>query len=370
MKVVVVGAGIVGSATAWRLAARGCEVHLVEQFAHGHTRGSSHGNARITRTTYKHPAYVALASTAHAIDWPELAAESGRTLLHRGGDAVVWGPEGPRLAAYADAISDPAAVVQLPVAEARQRFPGLRFPDAERVLWDRTAAVVAAADTMNALREVGGARGVVLHEHTRVTGYDAGEDGVIVHTDGGDLTGDMLVLAQGPWAVAQVGLRATPARQHVGYWPLKGARAGAFPCWIHLDTDEAHYGLPGIGEEVLKAALHYTAADDQGDDPDVTVSDADPVAIAAVEAHLREWFDGLGPLVHSETCFYTNTPDEDFVLGHLAPRVVIGGGLSGHGFKFGPLLGRILADLVMDGQCRIPAFADHRERFSPGSATQ
>ena len=92
MKVVVVGAGIVGLATAWRLAASGCEVTVVEQFGAGHARGSSHGSTRITRTTYNHPTWVQLATIAHAVDWPELEREAGRVLLHRGGYAVVWGP--------------------------------------------------------------------------------------------------------------------------------------------------------------------------------------------------------------------------------------------------------------------------------------
>ncbi len=368
MKVVVVGAGIVGLATAWRLAASGCEVTVVEQFGAGHARGSSHGSTRITRTTYNHPTWVQLATIAHAVDWPELEREAGRVLLHRGGDAVVWGPEDGRIVDYAAACVG-SDVESLPVREARVRFPTMRFPDAERVLWDRTAAVVAAADTLDALRQVGARRGVISREHTRVTGYTATAAGVEVDLGGERLGADAVVLAQGPWAPAGWGLRGTPVRQDVGYWALPGAVAGAFPCWIHLGGDgvrrRSHYGLPGIGEAVMKAALHRTADEDRGDDPDVPRLEADSAALEATEAQLREWFHGLGPRLRGETCFYTNTPTEDFVLDVLPgpARVVVGGGLSGHGFKFGPLLGRILADLVVGGDCQVAPFAADRLRF-------
>ncbi len=360
---------MVGLSTAWRLAQRGCRVRVVEQFALGHARGSSHGAARITRSTYASATYVQMVALAHAEDWPELEASTRRILLHRGGDAVVWGPEDGAIGDYAAAAGE--AVVQLGVAEARGLFRGLLFPDAERVLWDRSAAVVAAADTMRALWEACEPLPVRVIAGARVAGWELTGDGVAVRVEGlegvEDLHADRIVVAAGPWTSALLGWPTlTPVRQDVGYWALPGSVAGEFPCFIHLGGGDSgvHYGLPGIGEEALKAAFHRTSG--TADDPDIARIDADPASLAAVEARLRTWFRGVGPLLRSETCFYTNTPTEDFVLDVVPGtdgRVVVGAGLSGHGFKFGPLLGRILADLALTGTSPVAPYAADRRRF-------
>lgn len=372
-EVVVVGGGVVGVATAWRLAQRGCKVTVVEQFSAGHARGSSHGSTRICRSTYAQPVYSALVGLSLAEDWPELEAEADRTLLHRGGDAVVWGPEDGAIGAYA-AASRGFDVESMTVPDAQRRFKGLGFPGAERVLWDRTAAVIAAADTMSALYTVCRARGVTFLEGVRVDSFVSDGAGVTLRAasvaDGAVvLHADALVLAAGPWSARVAGVPAIPVRQDVGYWALPACRAGSFPCFIHLGGLGAtggavHYGLPGLGEDVLKAAFHRTSG--EADDPDVPRLLADPRALAAVEDRLREWFVGLGPLVRSETCFYSNTPTEDFVLDVVTSdgSVVVGGGLSGHGFKFGPLLGRILADLILTGTSTVAPFAHDRARFA------
>lgn len=217
---IVLGAGVVGLSTAWRLAQRGCKVTVVEQFALGHARGSSHGAARICRSTYAQPVYVQLVRLGLSEDWPELEAEAGRTLLHRGGDAVVWGPEEGSIGEYAEA-SRGFDVESLGVAEAQSRFPGLRFPGAERVLWDRTAAVIAAAETMTALQTVCRARGVRFIEGVRVDSFSSDGKGVTLSAASGDgavvLQADALVLAAGPWSAKVAGVPAIPVRQDVGY---------------------------------------------------------------------------------------------------------------------------------------------------------
>jgi glycine/D-amino acid oxidase-like deaminating enzyme len=71
--------------------------------------------------------------------------------------------------------------------------------------------------------------------------------------------------------------------------------------------------------------------------------------------------------VRTERCIYDNTPDEDFILDQ-AGRIIVGSGTSGHGFKFGPLLGDWLASLACGERADLPAARFGLGRFSPPAA--
>ena len=371
----VVGAGVHGLATAWQLARRGVpHVALVERFRLHHDRGSSHGAARITRSTYSDARYVRLVRVAHAEDWPRLERESGQKLIHRC-DGVFWGPPEGELDAWAAAVAAAGAegVERLTPAEARRRFPVFGFPDAHAVLHDTTGGVVAAADTLRALDRLCRIEGVHVLEETRVRSIEPSSDPIRVDTDRGRLLAERVVVTAGAWVaelVPAVAARVSVARQHVGYFGLELPEArmapGAFPVWVHLGSpgEGSHYGLPAFGRPGVKAALHGVSP--EGDDPD---AHGDPDA-RAIE-RTREFLDAqltvrVAETLHAETCLYTNTPDEHFILGALPgyPRLVLGSACSGHGFKFGPLVGRLLAGLVTEARTGVPEFEEARAAFA------
>jgi sarcosine oxidase len=371
----VVGAGIHGLATAWQLARRGVpRVALVERFRLHHDRGSSHGAARITRTTYSDERYVRLVRVAHEEEWPRLERDAGRALIHRC-DGVFFGPPEGDLERWAAAVAAARApgVERLEPAEARRRFPAFAFPDSRFVLHDRTGGVVAAAETLRALDLRCRVEGVHVLEETRVLAFDPAADPVRVDTDRGTLLAERVVITAGAWAGALVpalGSRTSVARQHVGYFrlalPAAGMAPASFPVWVHLGAPAAgaHYGLPAFGEAGVKAAHHRVA---QGsDDPDERPR-PDAGAIERVRRFLAEQLAiPVVETLRSETCLYTNTPDEHFVLSPLPghARVVVGSACSGHGFKFGPLVGRILAELALEGRTGVPEFEAARELFA------
>ena len=371
----VVGAGIHGLATAWHLARRGVpRVALVERFRLHHGRGSSHGDGRITRSTYADARYVRLVRVAHAEDWPRLELDSGRRLIHRC-DGVFWGPPESELDGWAAAVAGAGAsgVERLEPAEARRRFPAFAFPDAHAVLHDTTGGVVAAADTLRALDTQCRIEGVHVLEETRVLGLDPSADPVSVETDRGRLLAERVVVTAGAWVadlVPALAARVSVARQDVGYFqlelPEERMAPGSFPVWVHLGApgEGSHYGLPAFGRPGIKAALHRTS--NASDDPDLAAP-PDARAIAAT----REFLSGqltvrVGAALHAETCLYTNTPDEHFILGALpgAPNIVVGSACSGHGFKFGPLVGRLLAGLATEGRTGVQEFEKCRETFA------
>lgn len=368
---VVVGGGLHGLAAAWHLARLGArDVVLLERFAIGHDRGSSHGRTRITRSAYDREVYVRLVTAAHREEWPRLEREAGRPLVHRA-DACVFGTEDGGFERYAAAVAACGADVErLGPAEARRAFPAFRFLDAAGALRDRTAGIVAAADAIAALRGACARAGVRIVEGVRVRSIDPTRDAIPVETDAGTFLADRLVAAAGPWSgelVPEVRRGLTVRRQTVGYFRLEDPAAGlpgAFPPWIYAGADGLLYGVPAFAGDGIKAARHAVAG--PADDPEAACV-PDPAEVAAVRAFLdAELVPRVAALERAETCLYTCTPTEDFVIDlHPANALIaVGAGFSGHGFKLGPLTGRLLAELALRGRTSVPEFEESRAVFS------
>lgn len=387
--VIVVGAGVNGLCTAWQLARRGVEqVTVVERHEPGHDRGSSHGKSRITRSSYHHPVYIEMVAVAHREEWPTLERAAGTTLLHRS-PSCFFGPDCELYRTFVHTVeSSGADVARIGVEEARSRFPQFAFPDAVGVLDDRTAGLIAAETSMEALVRVCRDLGVELLTGTEVAGLDLTGDRVRLLTRGAagagaaetGLQAERVVVTAGPWSPRLFPFlerRVIPVRQTVGYFEMDGDPSGfalgRFPVWAYLGPGRNNmlYGLPEFQRRGVKVARHVVS--DQPDDPDVAVDAPDPEAVADLEHFVARQFTGAARLVDTEHCFYSNTDDEDFVLDlHPEdPRVVIGAGFSGHGFKLAPVTGRILSDLAVDGTCALPPFEKYRDRFRvPGSEGQ
>ena len=182
-----------------------------------------------------------------------------------------------------------------------------------------------------------------------------------------------MIVTAGPWAgrlVPRLAPRLAVARQTIGYFEIEGgtdaARLGRFPIWCQMGAtvNDFHYGLPSFGRGGIKAAQHVTSERDE--DPDAVTREPDAKSLAELRTFLeRELAIGLGRLVGSETCLYTNTPTEDFVIGALPdePRIVVGSACSGHAFKFAPLTGRALAELALTGRTSMDEFEAMRDAF-------
>jgi len=368
----VIGGGINGLSALYHLQRLGCKpLGLVERFALGHERGSSHGHSRITRSAYINAGYVRLMQVVHRQEWPRLERDAGQRLLHPT-PGCFFGPPGGKYPAYAQAVLQAGVEAEaIPVEVARRRFPLFRFPGVDEVLHDHTAALVAAAHTLAALVRLCRQGGAEIHEQTQVLEIDPSRDPIQVRTERGVLETERLVVTAGPWTASLLPwlkARLQVARQAVGYFVLRGDQEalgpGRFPVWGYLGEEE-YYGLPQFGRPGIKLARHLTTGRD--DDPD---KDATPLP-EGEEARLRRIIaDHLAlPVEHLdgvERCLYTNTATEDFIidLHPQNPHLAIGASCSGHGFKFGPLTGRALAELVLSGKTAIPEFEQMRPTFA------
>ena len=366
---VVIGGGVVGLSAAWHLLRLGCRpLALVERFRIGHAKGSSHGSVRMTRSTYASATYSALMRHVRAEEWPRLERDAGTALIHRA-DVLFFGSDRASLGAYAAAVLAAGADVErLTPAVARHRFPALRFADDAEILHDRTGGLIAAGDTLDALHRLIAKHGGDVLEDTRVLSIDHAGGPIRITTERGEFSAERVVIACGAWLrelVPAAAADVTVIPQTVAYVRL-AAPARSLPAWVHFGGAETGttYGLAEIGRDAFKIGHHVTRGAHVDPDGVASLAAGDGSALLRVVAQIV-----AVPVVESlglERCLYTMTPTEDFVIDCWPgnPRVVFGSACSGHGFKFAPLTGRLLAELLVHGRAALPGGVDASSLFA------
>jgi sarcosine oxidase len=335
----VVGGGAMGSATAWWAARAGRDVTLLERHPGHHVHGSSHGRSRIFRLAYADATYVGMARAAFDL-WRVLETESGASLL------TVTGGVDHGFAV--DEVERNLVAAGLPFsrlssAEAGERWPAMRFdgdavfqPDAGRLDADAVVATLHA----EAARHGADVRFGVTVTGARETAY-----GIAVSTTEGEIEARVAVVAAGAWLPGLLGSLPVPDGlppfRVTQEQPVYLASDAEWPSFIHHRADGVpYYGLAAPGDGV-KVGEHGSG---RAVDPDARMGvDAD--AVRRVEEYAAEWLPGATPVAaRVDSCLYTTTPDESFVLRRNG-RLVVCSPCSGHGFKFVPLIGRDTADL-------------------------
>jgi sarcosine oxidase len=337
--VVIVGTGVMGAAAARSLARAGREVLLLERFRIGHDRGSSHGPARIFRLAYPDPTYVGMARDALPL-WHELESETGHRLLTSTGGLDVARRE--HLERHAEAMGAFGVPVEwLTGSETRERFPAVSVPPDQEVLFQADTGVIDAQAAWQAFVMSATSSGAILREQARAVSLGVVGDGVEVRTEDETIRARVAVVTAGAWARSLLGsidieLPTRPTRETISYFRLTE------PAPVLIEwTDPALYALQSGAR--IKAAEHRAGPET---DPD-SAGSPDFVSVERVTAWMRERFPGAVPEPELiETCIYTNTADESFILERHGP-IVIGSACSGHGFKFAPLIGERLAALAL-----------------------
>ncbi len=352
---VVVGGGAMGSAAAWQLARRGRSVVLLERFAAGHDRGASHGATRNFNVAYADDTYADLVAEARRL-WDALAAETGEALLDLVG--LVNHGRTDDFAAIERAVTSRGLRSEtLRPEAAAERWTGMRFRSP--VLHLEDAGRVRAAAALRALRTAAERHGADFRYEERVSAIElVDEDRVSVHTDSDTVTADCAVVTAGAWTDRLIGDQVRLPRLRVTQeQPAHFAildRGAVWPSFNHSPEPDhpadsywlsKTYGMESPGEGV-KAGWHGTGP---VTDPDRRSFRPDPEQLLALRRYVREWLPGADPDSYEPiSCTYTSTVTEDFVLDRVGP-LVVGAGFSGHGFKFTPAVGRVLADLATGG---------------------
>jgi sarcosine oxidase len=354
--VAVIGLGAAGAATLNVLARAGERVIGIDRFDPPHKLGSSHGETRLLRAAYAEgPFYVPLVKRAITL-WKAAERRSGKTLFEQTG-VVYVGPSGH---VFVDGTKAAAGQKQVRLARA----PGLEewfdLPEAWERFREIEGGYVYPERAITTFVGEARAHGAKILRDTRCEGIDRSGAAIAIHTPRGTIEAERVVITTGAWIGELVpALRpATFVERRVLHWFVDPKRrhtrkAGFRPFAVGMDDGQMIYGFPANARGEVKVAEHMNV--DVTASPDALDRKARRADIAAIAPLVKRYLPGLGRRVRSEVCMYPMARDERFILARLPrdPRVVIGAGLSGHGFKFAPAIGEVLANLALGGAQKV-----------------
>lgn len=375
---IVIGAGGVGSAAAYYLAKAGKKVLLLEQFELDHRNGSSYGYSRVIRYTYDNPIYIDLMRDAYPL-WFALQEEAGEQLYVKTGGLDFGFPGTDTFQALKSSMNAANLDYEyLTKAEISDRYPQFALEDGMAGLFHPDSGLLRTSRCVLAHIRLAQKRGATVMDQTPVLKVTPVRDGVEVKTEQATFSCDRIILTVGSWAkglLAEQGidlpLRIMPCQLGF-YQPGNPAdfEPGKFPIFFaHMNGDygEMPYGIahedPHIGVKITTFYGWDTV--EKPDEVDYTPSEAWTERIRTFAQ--RYVPDAAGPLISTRRCLYTLTPDKHFIVDQHPsyPQVAIGTGFSGHGFKFTTLMGKMLADLAIDGSTPHDTSLFMLSRFQP-----
>ncbi|KAK7278949.1 hypothetical protein RJT34_23990 [Clitoria ternatea] len=366
--VIIIGAGVMGSSTAYHAAKRGLNTLLLEQFDFLHQRGSSHGESRTIRVTYSQPHYYSLVIESYKL-WQQAQTQIGYQIYFPAHHIDIGPSDGPimrSLVNYCHNLGIPFQLLR--PHDIAEKFSGsIHIPDDWVGLSNPYGGVIKPTKAVAMFQTLAYKNGAVLKDNAEVTDIKKTKEGVVVVTASGEkFRGKKCVVTAGPWVsklvktVSGIELPIQPVETHVSYWRIKEGHEGKFAIGSGFPTlasfGEAFvYATPTLEfPGLIKVSVHHGSACDP---------DNRPWGPGVMMRELKEWVeekfmgmvDSREPVV-KQSCMYSMTPDEDFVIdflgGEFGKDVVVGGGFSGHGFKMAPVIGKILTELAVDGEAK------------------
>ena len=376
MDIGVVGAGIFGMAAALELRSRGHNVTVFDQGKVPNERASSTDVAKaIRRTNYfpSHP-YIELVERASR-KWREWHERMSKSIYYQVGALSEYrssefepGTGGYESVTY---LKDQREEMELlSIKQVRERFPQFAFREADACfVYDAWAGYLDSGQAVSDLTDLARMEGVQGRENARVLDLKDASGEVEVGLDEGSISFDRMVVAAGPWMgrlVPEIGENLLTTRQQMAFFRPEDSRMfehGAMPVWSIHPVEEGWYGFPLLSDGTVKIAM-----DLHGDsvDPDVE-RDATPDFVESVREFVADRMPELakGQMVGARACLYTNTPDGHFVIDWApgSERIMVAGGGSGHGFKFGGAIGEVIADALENKPNSLGDFFRVNERF-------
>ncbi|MDG5758830.1 N-methyl-L-tryptophan oxidase [Natronococcus sp. A-GB1] len=368
---IVLGVGGIGSAATAHLATRGADVLGLERYDVPHDYGSSHGRSRMFRLAYaEDPAYVPLAKRAAEL-WDGLEDATDRRLFYRTG-SVDAGPADGELVAGSrrSCKAHDLEYEELSSSELTDRYPGYRLPAGYEAIYQPDGGFLEPEVCTVAHVECAHRAGATIRARERVVDWRPTSNGVRVETDHDGYEADRLVVTAGAWAgrfVDALESVLVPERQVLAWLqPTEPDHfeRDRFPVW-NLEVPEGrYYGFPVHDVPGFKLGRYNHR--EEVVDPDAFEREPTQTDERLLREFAERYFpDGAGPTMGLQTCLFTNTPDDDFVLDTLPdyPQVAVGAGFSGHGFKFASVIGELLADLALEGETDHPIEPFAIDRF-------
>lgn len=370
---IVVGLGAMGSSTSYHLARRGARVLGLEQFAPGHTLGSSHGDSRIIRELYfENSLYVPLVQRAYEL-WAQLGDESGTELMRQTGGLMIGLPSSELVRGALGSGETYGIPSPLLTSDAiRDRFPAFNLLPDHVAVWDERAGYLRPEACTEAHAMLARRSGATLRYEEPMLRWEPDGDGVRVTTTRGEYRAARLALCAGAWTktvLAELELPLSVERQ-VMVWFEAPAPAGLYsegklPIFMSEHADgRLVYGFPCL-ERGVKAAIHHEGR--LFDSPESVDREVLPADIESLRESLGRILPELSTAAvrESATCLYTDTPDGHFLidLHPQHPQLLLSTPCSGHGFKFASAIGELQAELLLDGRTKFDLRSFGLSRF-------
>ncbi len=362
--IVIVGGGIVGLSTAYALLKQGnCRVTILEQVSVDHPHATSHGVSRLLRFEYGADSFYTRMVQQSLTRWHVLEHISQRVLYTPTGILMLGNVEDNfTSSSYRTLRNLGLPITSLAQQQCQQRFPQFAINKYNMYTYNAQGGILHASKCLQTLRDLILDLGGKICEASRVKHIDYGNTHrpLRITLQSSDVyIADRIVLAVGPWIhqlLSEMQLPVEMTRQYLLYFanlPLDTFSVTALPSFL---ADEL-YGFPihstRNGLSWFKAASHNFGI---AVEPEQNC----PIEETLIEQTVERLYNLLpalkhAPLTHVDACMYDVTPDEDFILDTLPcdPRVVVATGLSGHGFKFGLVLGEILGSLVQEKEAPV-----------------
>jgi monomeric sarcosine oxidase len=347
--VLVIGLGAAGSAALSFLARSGVDAIGIDRYAPPHDLGSSHGETRMLRTAYSEgTAYVPMVKRSIAL-WRELEARTGQSLFQQTG--VIYG--GPQSSPFLRDARTSARQGNVELVDF-ETLGSLPIPAGWQSLLDVAGGSLDADASIAAFLQDAKSHGATIVDHCTGRSIDFRDGRAIVATDIGLFDARRVIVTAGAWAnelLPWLGAY-THIERRVQHWfkdsrGLYAAAQGFRPFLITTEDDAGFYGFPANRNGEVKVAEHFIVA--KISSPDVLDRTATPDDLALIRPLVSRFLPGLRDYVRSSVCMYPMSRDEHFILDRgPAPQFVVGAGLSGHGFKFAPVIGEALANFALD----------------------
>ena len=362
---IVIGAGGMGSASAYHLTKSGANTLVLEQFQPRHSFGSSHGETRIIRLIYDKVFYAKLMQAAYD-EWQKLQTHSDCQLLYTTG-SISFSSGGEQQEHVLRKTIDAVGITSewWDARQLQSHFPQFRLPANAQVLWQKDTGFLHASACIETHLNLAAQHGATIRMHTRVHNIDWQADTPSVYTGQGRFYGKKIIVTAGAWTnslLAELQLSLTVTKQQVCYYLPQNAslfQHKNFPVFLEETADGSlFYGIPAFGDfktgRGMKVGYHgkgQPLANKEGEAPETRDRSPDTGFTDRVDAYLQERLPTLGNALYAETCLYTETPDHDFIIDTHphCPNVLLAAGFSGHGFKFCALVGRIMTEIALHG---------------------
>jgi len=348
---IIVGSGSTGAAAGYYATRAGLKVLMVDSFHPPHQEGSHHGDTRLIRHAYgEGERYVPLVLRAQAL-WDELQAQTEETIFERSGVVNL----GPAESDFLTNVAQSAREFRLPLeiltaAEIAARWPEIVVPDHYIALFEPDSGVLHSENAVREWIRLAREAGCAQLFNCPVSAIASTADGVNVTTADGVYSAAKVLVSAGTWVGRLLpDLPITPVRKVFGWFQADGRYSvkNNFPAFTgEMDNGDQFYGFPAEND-ALKIGKH------NGGQPIASAEERKPFGGYAGDgseafAFLRQFLPGIGGCLYGAACTYDNSPDEDFIIDTLPdqPAIMVITGLSGHGFKFAPVLGEIAAQFA------------------------